>query len=75
MLIYENIKHITKQRKLTINEVERAADLGRGSISKWNKVSPSIQNIIKVAKVLGCTVDDLIRDEGTADESAMLTAS
>lgn len=64
MLIYENIKKIAKERKITIDAVERAADLGRGSISKWNRVSPSIQNIIKVSKVLDCKVDDLIRDEG-----------
>lgn len=69
MQIYEKIKLIAKNKKITIDAIEKEANLGRGSLSKWNTVSPSVGNLLKVAKILGCSLDDLIQDEEAENQS------
>lgn len=51
---------------LSVNCVEKKAGLSNGIISKWNSCSPTVENVQAVAKVLGCTVDDLLREEKAA---------
>lgn len=54
----------------SLNELERRAGLGLNTVTRWPEKSPSIDKVFRVARVLGCTVDDLIRfePEGTTDE-------
>lgn len=75
MQIYQEIAERCKVKKMPISELERTAGLGNATIAGWKTAIPRIDKLAAVAKVLGCTVDDLIRDEGAADESAMLPAS
>lgn len=42
--------------------VERTAELSNGIISKWNSCSPTVENLQTVAKVLECTVDELLTE-------------
>lgn len=74
-MVYEQIKSRAEKQGITIAEVARRADIDPTLIGKWKRSSPSLENAKRVADVLGCTVDDLIRDDGAADESAMLPAS
>jgi len=60
MLIYSNVAKRAKERGISINSLEKEASISRGSISKWNKVSPSVRNLKKVADLLQCLVDDLL---------------
>lgn len=66
--ITEKIKELAKQQRLSIRQIEIAAKLSNGAIARWSEKSPSIDKVFRVASVLGCTVDDLIRDEPDADE-------
>jgi len=59
-LIYDKIKEICKAQGISVAQVERGAGLGNGAISKWNNVSPTIDNLQAVAKVLKVTVDKLL---------------
>lgn len=59
---YDKIKAKADEKKMKIIELERKAELGIGSIGKWNRVSPTAKSVKAVADVLGCTVDELIGD-------------
>ena len=48
---------------MTFASLERKADIANGSITRWKTSSPTLENIRKVADVLGCTVDDLLAKE------------
>lgn len=62
-MIYKNICKLAKERNLSINRLEQEAGLSSGSMCKWGKsVSPTVVSLKKVADILGCTVDDLIRE-------------
>ncbi len=54
-----------KEQRYSIAALERAADLGNGTIGKWRdgKIEPMSKSLIKVAKVLSCTVDELLKGE------------
>ena len=60
MNLYEVIYQISKERNISINQLEERAGLSTGSIYKWNTVSPTVKNLKKVADVLETTVDSLI---------------
>ena len=60
--IVEKIKERAATNGLTIRKLEIAAELSNGAIARWNEKSPSIDKVFRVAKVLGCTVDELIAE-------------
>ena len=45
------------------NDTAKQTGVRNGAIARWSEKSPSIDKVFRVAKVLGCTVDDLIKDE------------
>lgn len=59
--IFDNVSKKASEKGISINALEKKAGVSVGSIYKWNEVSPTIRNLSKVANVLGCSVDDLIR--------------
>lgn len=81
MGIVYRIKQEIKAQNTTIAAVERALGLGNGTISKWDKQSPSCNNMLKLANYLNCTVDYLLNgkeksspaEQLTADEQKLLT--
>lgn len=60
MAIYERVKEVARQRGMPLYKLEEAAGIAQGSISKWKEVSPSIEKVATVAKLLEVTVDELI---------------
>lgn len=66
--IYQRIKDICDAKGMSIRSVERKAGLGNGTIAGWCKCSPTIEKIKSVADILGCTVDDLIREQPEEQE-------
>lgn len=61
--VYDNIRRRAKEAKISINAIEKQTGLAIGSLCKWNTVSPSVNSLLKVAAVLGCTVDELLKEE------------
>ena len=59
-MIYNNIKALCDKKGISIKDLEREAGLGSGTIYKWQKVSPSIENLQAVAGKLGVKVTKLI---------------
>lgn len=58
--VYDNIKSVAKTAGISINSVEKQAGLSAGSVCKWNVVSPTASSLLKVAKILGCSINDLL---------------
>lgn len=61
MNLYDNIKEIADRKGLSIREVERRASLGNSTVRKWNDISPSVENLIKVAKALKVKPNRLLK--------------
>lgn len=59
--IFDKVSKRAADKGISINSLEDKAGIAKGSVYKWNTVSPTIRNISKVAKVLECSVDDLIK--------------
>lgn len=65
MTIFERIKQTAKQRGLTLNQLNDKANLKNNIIYSWKTKTPSVENVKKVADVLGVSVDYLL---GNTDE-------
>lgn len=59
-MIYDNIKAYCDKKKISVTELERRAELGKGTICKWKTSSPTVDNLKSVAKALGVDVKKLI---------------
>lgn len=59
--IYQNVKAVARKQKITIAELEKRAGLGNGTIQRWKKFNPRIENLNKVAEALDIPVINLLR--------------
>ena len=65
-MIFRNIEKKCKEKGYRISYVEKKAGLGNGAIGKWKTVSPTVEKLQAVAKVLECTVDELLSEKEPA---------
>lgn len=63
ILLGEKVKKIAKQKGITLCALEKDTGVSRGSISKWNEISPSFDKVCRVSKRLEVKLDDLIKEE------------
>lgn len=61
-MIYQNIKAIADSKKISIRKIEQETGLTPSSIYHWNEVKPSVDKVAKVAKFLGVSVEDLVKE-------------
>lgn len=61
-MIYDNICKRAKAIGISINALEKKANVSIGSICKWNTVSPTARSLKKVADVLECSIDELMHE-------------
>lgn len=59
-MLYDNVKAICKEKKITISSLETELGFPRSSIRKWNVNEPSIGKVKKVADYLKVSIDRLI---------------
>lgn len=59
-----NIKTVRLSKNLTQEELANKLNVSRTTVTMWenNKSSPNIEIIKKIANVLGCTIDDLLKE-------------
>ena len=62
-MLVSRIKVLCERNKTSINKVEDACGLGHATIRKWDKSSPRLDNVQKVADFLGVSVCELIGDD------------
>ena len=54
------IKDLAVKKRMSVAELERTLGFGNGSISKWNKQSPSVDKLNKVANYFDVSIDYLL---------------
>lgn len=63
MSVYQNVKVRADVLKLPISEIEKRAEIANGTIGGWRTGKPYAETLQKVAKVLECTIEDLLKGE------------
>lgn len=61
-MVLTHIKEKCKEKGLSIFALEKKAGIGNGTIARWDTSSPTLDSLQAVAKVLECTVDELLTD-------------
>lgn len=61
-MLYQNIKSIADSKKISIRKIEIDTGIVLGSIYHWDEIKPSVDKVAKVAKHLGVTVEELIKE-------------
>ena len=61
-MIYQNIKSIASSQGISIRKIEQETGIVLGSIYHWDEVKPSVDKVAKVAKYLGVTVEELVKE-------------
>ena len=65
-MILDNIKRLCREHKTNITNMEKEVGLGYGTVYKWGKVSPSVDNLKLVADYFGVTIDQLMDEKREA---------
>jgi hypothetical protein len=60
MALFENIKSLCTLKGISIPKLEKELGFGRGSIYNWEKSSPSIDKVEKVAKYFGVSINRVL---------------
>lgn len=60
MTLLDRVKDLAQKSGMSIAEIERKADLGNGSIRRWETSIPSADKLQRTAKVLGTSMDYLL---------------
>lgn len=68
-MLLDNIKELCVRKKINITTLEKKAGLSNGTIGKWDKASPQLESVIKVAEALNVKVDTLIRPKNYKQEA------
>ena len=61
--LFKRIKELTEAKGITIAELERKVGASNHTIARWNKSTPGVDKLQKVAKYLGTTIDYLVTGE------------
>ena len=62
-MLYTRIRDLSRQKKYSINRLEKDLGFARGSMCKWNTVKPSYEKILLVAEKLDVSVEELLNME------------
>ncbi|MEG0078351.1 MULTISPECIES: helix-turn-helix domain-containing protein [Enterococcus] len=60
MELYERIKELAANKKISIRQLEETLKFGNGTINRWRTNTPGIDKIQKVADYFGVSVDYLL---------------
>lgn len=61
-MIYEKIKELAEKNGISIAALEKKLGIGNGTIRKWNEVSPTLENISKVARYFEVSVEYFLEE-------------
>ena len=59
-----NLAHVRNNKKITQCKLAQLLEVDQSTVSKWerNVTSPSLPKLLKLTKILDCTIDDLIKE-------------
>ena len=60
-----NLKSLRESKKMTQEQLAEKLDVGRSAISMWETgySLPRGATLIKLSKIFGCTLDELVNDK------------
>lgn len=61
-MLYEKVEAYCREKKIAMYAFEKKCGLGNGTISGWINSSPRIDTLSKVAREMGITLIDLLKD-------------
>lgn len=56
-MLYDKVKEVCKARGISVSAVEKELGFGSGTITKWNKVTPNVRNLKKLADFFGKPIE------------------
>ena len=56
----DRIKALCRARGISVGELEERTGIGKNTIYRWGTVMPSADKLVRVAKVLGVTTEELL---------------
>lgn len=59
-MILKNISCLCIKHGISIARLEKTVGIGNGTIGRWEKTSPTVDNLKKVADYFGVSVDELL---------------
>ena len=59
-ILLKNIRKLCAEHHITIKELERETGLGNGVIARWDRHSPRLDAVVRIAGFFHKTVDELI---------------
>lgn len=64
------LEKLRKEKSIKQSELAEMCSVSQATISAWESGAwfPSFSNLVILSKALGCTVDDLIREEASNEE-------
>ena len=60
------IRRMAAERGWSLRELERQAEVATGTIYRWDDNTPSADKLLKVAKILGVPMEELMKEDGDA---------
>lgn len=69
MTLLDRIKHLAQQNGTTIKGLESSANLGNGTIRRWDSSPPSVDKLLKIANLLNTTMDYLMTGKEISQNS------
>ena len=61
-MIFNNVRHLWREKGISITKLEDDLGFARSSVCKWNKNEPGIRKVQKVAEYLGVPIEELLRE-------------
>lgn len=64
------IKELRESRRLTQSDLATSLNVGRTTVAMWEAGGslPRAELLPKIAKLFGCTVDELLKDDGEGEK-------
>ena len=60
-MVYSNIVKLCKEHGINISQLEKACELGNGTVGGWRNGQPRLDRVKLVADYFGVTIDDLMK--------------